>query len=169
MEIYIAKNKIQMGPYDIGQVTQMLQAGILERYDLYWHEGMLDWAPVAGIQKHEKVFEGNKTYPEAPLHNSLGDLYSVRANTPDEEAKKILLATRICLGLSILIPLLLGAIGIVFTGPLALVAFILGIIMLVKGRTFEGIMAIVLSIICPLLGWGIWAASLALYANILHR
>jgi hypothetical protein len=51
MQIYIAKNKTQMGPYDIGQVTQMLQSGILEKYDLYWHEGMLDWAPAASLIK----------------------------------------------------------------------------------------------------------------------
>ncbi len=51
MEIYIAKNKTQMGPYDISQVTQMLQTRILEKYDLYWHEGMLDWAPVASLSK----------------------------------------------------------------------------------------------------------------------
>ena len=51
MEIYIAKNKTQMGPYDAGQVKQMLEAGILEQYDLYWHEGMLDWAPVAVLKK----------------------------------------------------------------------------------------------------------------------
>jgi hypothetical protein len=49
MEIYIAKNKTQMGPYDIAQVTQMLQSGILEKYDLYWHEGMLDWAPAGSL------------------------------------------------------------------------------------------------------------------------
>ncbi len=50
MEIYIAKNKIQMGPYEIGQVTQMLQTGILKKYDLYWHEGMLDWGPVGALK-----------------------------------------------------------------------------------------------------------------------
>jgi hypothetical protein len=52
MEIYIAKNKTQMGPYDISQITQMLQSGILEKYDLFWHEGMLDWAPVASLIKN---------------------------------------------------------------------------------------------------------------------
>jgi len=51
MEIYIAKNKTQMGPYDIGHVTQFIQSGILEKYDLYWHEGMLDWAPVGVLLK----------------------------------------------------------------------------------------------------------------------
>jgi len=51
MEIYIAKNKTQMGPYDVGQVKQMLEAGILEPHDLYWHEGMLDWVPVAVMKK----------------------------------------------------------------------------------------------------------------------
>lgn len=164
MEIYIAKNKQQMGPYNIGQITQMLQSGILEKHDLYWHEGMLDWAPVAGIQKNEI-----KTSLNYPQHHLTRPSNTEGPITPGDEVKKILLAARICLGLSILIPLMLGVIGIIFTGPLALVAFILGIILLVKGRTLEGIMSIVLSIICPLLGWGIWAASLALYANLIHR
>ncbi len=63
MEIYIAKNKTQMGPYDVGQVAQMLQTGILEKYDLYWHEGMLDWAPVAAL----KPPENNAPTPH-PVH-----------------------------------------------------------------------------------------------------
>lgn len=168
MEIYIAKNKTQMGPYDIGQVTQFLQSGILEKHDLYWHEGMLDWAPVCGIQKHEKMVT-NTTYPEPLIQDRIIPIHPGSAITSDEEAKRIILAARICLGLTILVPLMLGFIGIIFTGPLALVAFILGIVMLVKGRTFDGIIGIVLSIICPLLGWGIWAASIAFYANLIHR
>ena len=54
MEIYIAKNKTQMGPYDVGQITQMLQSGLLLKHDLYWHEGMLDWAPVSVLQTQLK-------------------------------------------------------------------------------------------------------------------
>ena len=41
-----------MGPYETGQVREMLQTGILEKYDLYWHEGMLDWAPVASLRNN---------------------------------------------------------------------------------------------------------------------
>ena len=59
MEIYIVKNKTQMGPYDVGTVTQMLQAGILEKYDLYWHEGMLDWAPVGSLSVFRSTQEVN--------------------------------------------------------------------------------------------------------------
>jgi len=40
MEIYIAKNKTRMGPYDIGQIKQMLDTGLIEKHDLYWHEGI---------------------------------------------------------------------------------------------------------------------------------
>lgn len=58
MEIYIVKNKTQMGPYDIGQITQMLQSGILEKHDLYWNEGMFDWAPVGSLMK-----EGDQSNP----------------------------------------------------------------------------------------------------------
>jgi len=70
MEIYIAKNKTQMGPYDIGQITQMLQSGILEKHDLYWHEGMLDWAPIAALDGVQKRQEPSRiTHPQEPnLH-----------------------------------------------------------------------------------------------------
>jgi hypothetical protein len=68
MEIYIAKNKTQMGPYDIGQVTKMLQAEILEKYDLYWHEGMLDWAPVGNLKMPNENSKTDQaivyTYPQ---------------------------------------------------------------------------------------------------------
>lgn len=39
-----------MGPYSPDQVLAMLSSGLLDKYDLYWHEGMLDWAPVAALK-----------------------------------------------------------------------------------------------------------------------
>ena len=47
MEIYLAKNKTQMGPYDIGQITNMQASGALENHDFYWHEGMSEWMPLS--------------------------------------------------------------------------------------------------------------------------
>jgi hypothetical protein len=168
MEIYIAKNKTQMGPYDIGQVTQMIQSAILEKYDLYWHEGMLDWAPVAslGEQRKEPNFENNtSSQPYKPTIEPTGH----GKDSSKEDADKVILAARICLGLSLLMPLILGVIGLLFSGPFALVSFILGIVILVKGRTLEGVAAIILSILCPMLGWGMWAASMAFYTGLIHK
>ena len=75
MEIYIAKNKTQMGPYNIGQVTQMIQSGILEKYDLYWHEGMLDWAPLAAITKASKP----ESVPPLEIKNTIDSFYQQQA------------------------------------------------------------------------------------------
>jgi hypothetical protein len=67
MEIYIAKNKTQMGPYDLEQITQMIQSGILVKHDLYWHEGMLDWTPVATlIKSHPQTTEIHRESAVAP-------------------------------------------------------------------------------------------------------
>ena len=67
MEIYIAKNKTRMGPYDIGQIKQMLDTGLIEKHDLYWHEGMLDWAPAASLShknsnKEQGINSGQQNY-----------------------------------------------------------------------------------------------------------
>jgi len=169
MEIYIAKNKTQMGPYDIGQVTQMLQSGILEKHDLYWHEGMLDWAPSGSLVK-----QSNDNYDKQSVSTSkLSDVGSIDAYNNKELAdnitKKIVIATRVCLGLCLLGPTLLGVIGLFFSVPFALVSFILGIVILTKGKPTEGIAAIILSIICPMLGWCIWVLSVSFHANLINK
>lgn len=171
MEIYIAKNGAQMGPYESGQIRQMLQSGILEKHDLYWHEGMLDWAPVAslgnqGDVRDVQIKSSSQVYvPPDQSQNANSEL--------EDNTKKIIIATRICLGIALFLPLVMGPLGmlfgIFFSGPFALVSFILGIVILIKGRTYEGIIAIVLSILCPLLGWGLWIASMAFYASVLHK
>ena len=47
MEIYIAKGKQQLGPYNIQELTQMSAIGLIKQHELFWHEGMTDWAPLA--------------------------------------------------------------------------------------------------------------------------
>lgn len=118
MEIYIAKNKAQMGPYDIGQVTQMLQTGILEKYDLYWHEGMLDWAPVACL----KTEVGRPSQaPESPLPSHPSN-QSPRDYPPDVYGGSEPLATwSLVLGLMALLCFgMLAGIPAVVCGHLAL-------------------------------------------------
>lgn len=119
MEIYIAKNKIQMGPYDIGQVTQMLQSGIMEKHDLYWHEGMLDWAPVAGLLKdHSPPTEQSKTLPIPPPTPQVA---SFHPNTPIQGGSEPLATWSLVLGLLGLFCLgMLAGIPAIVCGHLAL-------------------------------------------------
>lgn len=167
MEIYIAKNKQQMGPYDIGQVTQMLQSGILEKYDLYWYEGMLDWAPVGSLIKQGDEYIGRVTERKV-LAEKTKNSYS-EFSKHDEITKKIIVASHVCLGICLLSPAALGLLGLYFSTPFAVVSFILGVVILTKGKITEGITSILLSLLCPLLGWGLWAISAAFLHEAFKR
>lgn len=46
MQIYLARNNVQAGPYSLDQVNQMLSDGQVIYSDLMWHEGMENWQTV---------------------------------------------------------------------------------------------------------------------------
>ena len=43
MQIYLARNNEQAGPYSLEQVNSMLAAGQIQLNDLAWHEGLDQW------------------------------------------------------------------------------------------------------------------------------
>ncbi len=49
MEIHIARDGRQFGPFPQAEVQRMLDAGELRATDLAWTEGLPDWVPLAGI------------------------------------------------------------------------------------------------------------------------
>lgn len=49
MEIYIARNGKQTGPFTEEQTRQMLSAGMLSRDDSAWTDGAADWQPLSLI------------------------------------------------------------------------------------------------------------------------
>ena len=69
-----------MGPYDTAHVSQMLQLGVLEKHDLYWHEGMLDWAPVAALNVPQSL--------PPPVKKTLPTAFDDLPPKPREEPKK---------------------------------------------------------------------------------
>lgn len=165
MEIYIAKNKSQMGPYDIGQVTQMLQSGILDKHDLYWHEGMLDWAPVGAIavpSRSESVLVSDNQrsiFPKqhrSPLPSDIPVQYNhpnitistssnhqpSNANSHNNQSQGIVVGGYICSFVSLLfLPPAFGIAGLV-----------LGIICLARGKIGHGVAIVVLSITLAIFG-----------------
>ena len=50
MQIHIARDGKQFGPYSVAEVNDYLGTGFLKPDDIAWHEGMAEWAPLNTIQ-----------------------------------------------------------------------------------------------------------------------
>lgn len=72
MQIYLARNNEQAGPYTLEQVNHMLAAGQVVLTDLAWHEGMDNWQPVSqltGGQLHYSPNQGSPFNSAPPMSN----------------------------------------------------------------------------------------------------
>lgn len=57
MQIYLARNNEQAGPYSLEQVNQMLASGQVLLTDLAWHEGMSEWKPLGDLTHGQIVYQ----------------------------------------------------------------------------------------------------------------
>lgn len=63
MQIYLARNNEQAGPYTLEQVNQMLANGQVVLADLAWHEGMTQWQPLGELTGGELSYQPQNTAP----------------------------------------------------------------------------------------------------------
>ena len=73
MQIYLARNNQQAGPYSLEQVNQMLASQQVLLTDLAWHEGMREWKSLG------ELTQGQLVYTPAHLKNS-GDATALGAS-----------------------------------------------------------------------------------------
>lgn len=57
MQIYLARNNQQAGPYTVEQVNQMLASQQILLTDLAWHEGMAEWKALGELTQGKLVYE----------------------------------------------------------------------------------------------------------------
>ncbi|ENU23339.1 hypothetical protein F993_02032 [Acinetobacter proteolyticus] len=57
MQIYLARNNQQAGPYSLEQVNQMLASQQVLLTDLVWHEGMAEWKTLGELTQGKLVYE----------------------------------------------------------------------------------------------------------------
>ena len=73
MQIYLARNNQQAGPYTLEQLNQMLTSQQVLLTDLVWHEGMTEWKALGELTQGKLVYQPigyNPTTPEpAPFQN----------------------------------------------------------------------------------------------------
>ncbi|MBF7687014.1 RDD family protein [Acinetobacter rathckeae] len=65
MQIYLARNGQQAGPYSLEQINQMLQDQQILLTDLAWHQGMTEWKALGELTRGQLQY-----YPEGYTHNT---------------------------------------------------------------------------------------------------
>lgn len=61
MQIFLARNNIQAGPYDLEQLNIMLVSGEVTLDDLVWHEGLDKWQRIGDLTYNQKLYRPTKT------------------------------------------------------------------------------------------------------------
>ncbi|MEO7932655.1 MAG: DUF4190 domain-containing protein [Chthoniobacterales bacterium] len=49
MNIHVAKDGQQFGPYPLAELEQLVRSGTFRVTDLCWHEGIADWQPISSL------------------------------------------------------------------------------------------------------------------------
>ena len=62
MQIYLARNQVQAGPYTLEQLNRMLASHEVELSDLMWHEGMEQWRAVGEMTGNTHLYQPNGTF-----------------------------------------------------------------------------------------------------------
>lgn len=92
MQIYLARNNQQAGPYTIEQLNQMLASQQVLLTDLAWHQGMTEWKALGELTQGQLVYTPvgyvapSITTPESNHQNSTIQKVSVEKKAPQELA-----------------------------------------------------------------------------------
>lgn len=57
LQIYLARNNQQAGPYSLEQLNQMLQNQQVLLTDLMWHAGMQEWKPIGEVTQGQNFYQ----------------------------------------------------------------------------------------------------------------
>ncbi|MFN2624074.1 MAG: GYF domain-containing protein [Chthoniobacterales bacterium] len=155
MQIYVGKNGQQLGPFSLEEVNRKLSDGSFVGTDLAWYEGAAGWAPLSGvagvvIPAASPATPAPTPAPTAAPAQPAPAVAPVRSNAsivqPAPRGTGTLsMVTWILLGLTFLVSFIpfVGCAAWALGVPIALTAIILGIVMMTRGGTGSGILAII--------------------------
>ena len=80
MQIYLARNNQQAGPYTLEQLNQMLTSQQVLLTDLVWHEGMTEWKALGELPHGKLVYQpiGYNPAPSEPTPFQNQDVHQVK-------------------------------------------------------------------------------------------
>ena len=67
MQIYLARNNQQAGPYTVEQINQMLASQQVLLTDLAWHQGMAEWKALGELTQGKLEYHPAGYVPSAPF------------------------------------------------------------------------------------------------------
>lgn len=68
MQVYLARNNVQAGPYSIEQLNSMLANGDVLQNDLIWHQGMDEWKTIAEVTNGQVTYYPDGFVPTVTTH-----------------------------------------------------------------------------------------------------
>ena len=183
MQIYVGKNGQQLGPFSLEEVNRKLADGTFAGTDLAWYEGAAGWAPLSGVSgvvlpQPAAVAPTPKPTPTPPIPAAVQPtpVAPIRPNAPivqpPPKGSKILsIVTWALLGLTFVVSFIpvVGCGAWLLGLPVAITAIILGIVMLTRGSTGSGILAILGGILIVPLCFLAQFLSLLVFGGTLER
>lgn len=82
MQIYLARNQVQAGPYTLTELNNMLATEQVEFSDLMWHAGMEQWQTVGEMTQGQRHYNPNTTSTNPPKRVTVADLYGQQEADP---------------------------------------------------------------------------------------
>lgn len=70
MQIFLARNNVQAGPYNLEQLNIMLASGEVMLDDLVWHDGLNQWQRLGDLTGNQTVY---RPLPTATMTNTSND------------------------------------------------------------------------------------------------
>ncbi|MFZ2844771.1 RDD family protein [Psychrobacter sp.] len=69
MQIFLARNNVQAGPYTLDQLNIMLTSGEVQLDDLIWHEGLDQWQRVGNLTNNQAFYRPAASHIVTPEVN----------------------------------------------------------------------------------------------------
>ena len=94
MQIFLARNNVQAGPYDLEQLNIMLSSGEVTLDDLVWHEGLDRWQRIGDLTANQYAYRPATNASSNPIVNdSIINNVTVfpedSGNTKSQDGKKL--------------------------------------------------------------------------------
>ena len=160
MQIYVGKGGQQLGPFTLEEINRKLADATFAGTDLAWYEGAPGWAPLSGVPGVVVPPAATSAAPPAvtPPPAAMPVAAPVRVNIPSAQpstsspGKPYKAMARIAwalLGVTLLVSFIpfLGCGSWILVWPVAVIAIILGIVVMTRGGTGHGIGLIIASIV----------------------
>lgn len=73
MQIFLARNNVQAGPYNLDQLNIMLTSGEVTFDDLIWHEGLDSWQRLGDLTHNQQRYYPAKVLTDNTLTSNVND------------------------------------------------------------------------------------------------